>query len=181
MAVGIATTQVLVLGLGNVLLTDDGVGIHVIRTLERTLLGRSLPPAVRLCDGGTLGLNLLFELDSADALIAVDAMELGAPPGTVRAFDRAAFDARLCGKRGSVHELALADLLAAAELTGRRPTRRALVAVQPGSTDWGLEPTAPVAAAIPAACRIIEDLLEEWGHSPGVPRDAGCGALRAEA
>ncbi len=181
MTVGIATTQVLILGLGNVLLTDDGVGIHVIRALERTLSRRSPPPAVRLCDGGTLGLNLLFELDSADALIAIDAMDLGAPPGTVRAFDHAALDARLSGKRGSVHELALADLLAAAELTGRRPSRRALVAIQPGSTDWGLEPTAPVAAAIPTACRMIQDLLEEWGPSPGVPRDAGCGALRAEA
>ncbi|MDE2295627.1 MAG: hydrogenase maturation protease [Gammaproteobacteria bacterium] len=181
MAVGIATTQVLVLGLGNVLLTDDGVGIHVIRALERTLNGRSRPPAVTLCDGGTLGLNLLFELDSADALIAVDAMDLGAPPGTVRAFDHAALDARLSGKRGSVHELALADLLAAAELTGRRPSRRALVAIQPGSTDWGLDPTAAVAAAIPGACRLIQDLLEEWGDCPDVPRDAGCGARRAEA
>ena len=181
MAVGIATTRVLILGLGNVLLTDDGVGVHVIRTLERTLRGRSRPPAVRLCDGGTLGLNLLFELDSVDALIAVDAMDLGAAPGTVRTLDQAALDARLCGKRSSVHELALADLLAAAELTGRRPARRALVAIQPGSTDWGLEPTAPVAAAIPAACRIIQDLLEDWGDSHNGPRDADCGALRAEA
>ncbi len=181
MAVGIATTRVLVLGLGNVLLTDDGVGIHVIRTLERTLRGRSRPPPVRLCDGGTLGLNLLFELDSVDALIAVDAMDLGAAPGTVRTLDQAALDARLCGKRGSVHELALADLLAAAELTGRRPARRALVAIQPGSTDWGLEPTAPVAAAIPAACGLIQELLEDWDESEDGSRNADCDALRAEA
>ena len=71
-------------------------------------------------------------------------------------------DRQLCGKKRTAHEVALADLISAGELSGRAPERRALIAIQPASTDWGLTPTAAVAAAIPRACGAVRDLIERW-------------------
>lgn len=155
-------TRALLLGIGNVLLSDDGIGVHVIRSLDAS---RELPAAgadVTVCDGGTLGLELLGQLSDIDALIVVDASEFEAEPGAVRAFLGADMDAQVGGRRRSVHEVALADLLGAAALTGRTPPRRALVGIQPSSTDWGLEPTDAVRAAIPQACMTVMRLLGEW-------------------
>jgi hydrogenase maturation protease len=149
----------LVLGVGNSLLQDDGFGSHVAQALmERRLSG------MHVLDGGTIGLALLPEVERVDALVLVDAAELGEPPGTVRVFIDREIDAHLSGKRRSVHEVAILDLLAAAELRGCRPRHCALVAVQPACTDWGVEPTPPVRHAIPQACTAIERLTEDWRH-----------------
>jgi hydrogenase maturation protease len=145
---------ILILGLGNVLMCDDGAGVHALRDFA--------PPErshAALRDGGTLGLTLLPEVEACSGLIVFDAAMMGAAPGEVRRFVGAQMDAQLSGRKTSVHELALADLLAAADLLGAKPERRALIGVQPQRVDWGLEPTAAVAAALPAmraaACEII--------------------------
>ena len=155
-------TQTLVLGIGNVLLSDDGVGVHVVNTLnERAQIDKAGRNAV-FRDGGTIGLALLAEIEESAALIAVDAMDLGAAPGTVRTFRGSDMDAQLGGNKKTAHEVALADLIAAARLSGCAPERRALVAVQPESVQWGLSPTAAVLAAIPGACAAVMNLIEEW-------------------
>ncbi len=147
------------MGIGNVLLSDDGIGVHVARALEPLASdGR-----VSVRDGGTLGLTLLNEVHEVDALIVIDAMELDDAPGTVRAFEGEHMDAQLTGKRRSVHEVALADLIVAAALTRDTPMQRALVAIQPQSTAWGMTPTAAVGAAIPRACRTVRSMLDRWG------------------
>ncbi len=166
MSVEAATISTLLLGLGNVLLSDDGVGIHVLRALDGPRRARRADSPLVLRDGGTLGLNLLMELDGIGALIVIDAMELGCAPGTVRAFVGADMDRQLGGKCRSAHEVALADLMSAAALTGTMPALRALVAVQPASTDWGLAPTDAVGAAIPEACDAVLALLEDWDRVP---------------
>ncbi len=153
----------LVLGVGNTLLQDDGIGIHVTQALRDRQVedddgGR------RILDGGTIGLALLPDVEASDGLILVDAAELGEAPGTVRVFVDGQIDQHLSGKRRSVHEVAILDLLAAADIRGRRPRHCALVAVQPGTTEWGLEPTADVQAAVPRACDIIEQLDRKWRH-----------------
>jgi hydrogenase maturation protease len=71
-------------------------------------------------------------------------------------------DRQLAGSKRSAHEVALADLIQAARLSGCAPPRRALVGIQPEVTSWGLEPTPAVAAAIPRAVQCILNLLEEW-------------------
>lgn len=155
---------VLILGIGNTLLRDDGVGVHVMEALsERDSDGSE---GRRLCfrDGGTLGLSLLPDIETTDAVIVIDAADIACEPGTVRSFEGTAMDAQLGGKKRTAHEVALADLMSAARLLGRQPTRRALVAIQPGSTEWGLDPTEPVAAAIPRACAAVLSLLDRWGH-----------------
>ncbi len=151
--------SVLVLGLGNTLLSDDGVGVHVVEALRGA---SDHDEAVILRDGGTLALALLPELETAEALIVVDAAAFSAEPGAVRVFEGAAMDAQLAGKRHTVHEVNLVDLMGAAELSGVRPERRALVGIEPKSFEWGLAPTDPVAAAVPRACAAVNQLIAEW-------------------
>ena len=159
---GVAATHTLVLGLGNILLSDDGVGIHVIKALGRLEEAGEIGHVIALRDGGTIGLALLSEIEEFGSLIVVDAMELGETPGTVRVFQESDMDRQLCGKKRSAHEVALADLMMAAQLAGFGPKRRALVAIQPASTEWGLAPTQAVDAAIPEACRTVIGLLDRW-------------------
>ncbi|MBK8455802.1 MAG: HyaD/HybD family hydrogenase maturation endopeptidase [Phyllobacteriaceae bacterium] len=154
----------LVLGIGNSLLSDDGVGIHVVNALEAMRSdGAELRPfATR--DGGTIGLALLSEIAGRDDLIVVDAMELHAAPGTVRVFRDADMNRQLSGVKKSAHEVALADLIQASELAGFAPKRRALVAVQPEITTWGLTPTPAVQEAVDTARDEILSILAEWSN-----------------
>jgi hydrogenase maturation protease len=161
---GVAATHTLVLGLGNILLTDDGVGIHVIKALSRLEDAGEIGHVVALRDGGTIGLALLSEIEEFGSLIVVDAMQLGETAGTVGTFQGPDMDRQLCGKKRSAHEVALADLMMAAQLAGFGPERRALVAIQPASTGWGLSLTDPVRQAVPEACRRVVSLLDGWDH-----------------
>jgi len=151
--------KVLVLGVGNTLLQDDGLGVHVARRLRAR---PRVDTRATIIDGGTLGLSLLPDVEASAGFIVIDAAELGEPPGTVRVFEDTAMDRQLSGRKRSVHEVAVADLLAAATLTGHVPTPRALVAIQPRSTDWGLEPTAEASAAIESAAAAVSDVIERW-------------------
>ena len=159
MSASVTPARVLVMGIGYTLLQDDGVGVHVAEQFRA-----SLPPdsPITVLDGGTIGLSLLPEVEDADAVIIIDASEMGEQPGTVRQFRNGAIDRQLSGKRRTVHEVALADLFSAAEIRGRSPAERVLVAIQPGCTEWGLEPTNPVQAAIPRACAAIQALTDGW-------------------
>jgi hydrogenase maturation protease len=156
--------KVLVMGIGNSLLQDDGVGVHVVDALRTDFRGDWLRLALepRIIDAGTVGLALLPTVEDADTVIVVDAAEIGLAPGALRVFHNGDIDRLLSGKRRTVHEVALADLFAAAALRGRTPARRALIAIQPGSIDWGLNPTPAVKAAIPRACGAVWALLKSW-------------------
>ena len=153
--------KTIILGVGNTLLSDEGVGIHVLDALAKS----SLPQegVVDLIDGGTLSFTLAVAIEEADSLIVVDAAQLKSPPGTLRLFQGEDMDNFLLGNRkSSVHEVGLTDLMAIARLTERWPEKRALVAIQPQELGWGDAPTAPVQSAIPEACRQIEALVKEW-------------------
>ena len=159
MGAGGRVKKVLVMGVGNTLMQDDGVGICIIETLGKST---DTHPALHLVDGGTIGLALLPEIEDADAVIVVDASELGAPPGTLKVFHDSEIDGQLSGKQRTVHEVALLDLFSAAGILGKMPTRRALVAIQPECTDWGDGCTPPVLAAATEACAIINGLATDW-------------------
>jgi len=150
---------ILVLGIGNSLMGDDGAGVRAAMTLDGWAGARD---DILLRDGGTLGLSLLPEIESCDALIVLDAAMMGERPGAVKTFVGEEMDAQLAGKKHSVHELALSDLMAAAALTGGRPERRALIGVQPEIVDWGLEPSPAVAAAIGEMHQAVRALVERW-------------------
>lgn len=152
--------NVLVMGVGNTLLRDDGIGIHVTEAL-RSSSSRS---DWNILDGGTIGLALLPEIENADAVVIVDAAEIGAEPGTVQVFRNGEIDQLLARRRRSVHEVALVDLFSAAAIRGHAPAERALVAIQPADTGLGLQPTPAVREAIPRACDAVAELTRSWQH-----------------
>ena len=147
-----------VVGIGNSLLTDDGAGIHA---LERFAASNTRDDVVCI-DGGTVGLALLDRLTNLDGLVALDAMKLGKPPGTVTVLVGGQMDAHLRQQRGSVHEVGLSDLMDALRLRGDLPAHRALIGVEPEDMDWGTEPTAVVAAAVPEVAACTRMLVRNW-------------------
>ena len=128
--------RALVLGVGNILLGDEGVGVAVVRELERS--PAALPPGTRVGDGGTLGLDLLPLVETADDLVIVDALELGSEPGTVAVLRDGEVNGRLAGHI-STHQVGVADLIAAARLAGMLPERVSLVGIQPGVVEIGID------------------------------------------
>jgi len=156
------TLKTLVLGIGNTLLTDEGIGVHVLHALESRLANLS---DVTLLDGGTLSFTLAGPIEEADALIVVDAANIRSKPGEWSLLEGEEMDAFLMSNRkASVHEVGLTDLRAIAILAGHWPEKRAMLAIQPQTVDWGEHPTPAVAAAIPPACTAIHDLIRDWQH-----------------
>jgi len=151
--------SILVLGIGNNLLSDEGIGIHVLRYLQQH---HGDLPDVQYLDGGTLSFTLAEAIAACDGLIVVDAARLDAVPGSVRLFCDQAMDDYLKGKRGSVHEVGLTDLLDMARLTDDLPVKRCLVGVQPQSLDWGESPTPIVEQAIPEAASYVLGCIRDW-------------------
>ena len=149
----------LILGIGNTLLSDEGVGVHVVRYLEQH---HPNSPAVSFLDGGTLSFTLAEPIAEHDNLIVVDAARLGQPPGTVRCLEGAAMDRYLTGNRASVHEVGLMDLFDISRLSGTFPAHRALIGVEPAVLDWGEHPSAAVASAIPRAAQMALELAVRW-------------------
>ena len=151
-----------IVGIGNNLLTDDGAGIHALRKVALDNADKDLA----CIDGGTVGLALLDRLANLDGLIALDAMILGKAPGSVTVLQGEDMDTHLRNQRGSVHEVGLSDLLDALRLRGELPEHRALIGIEPENMDWGTEPTAPVAAAVPEAAALARQLVREWRADP---------------
>jgi len=148
-------SPLLILGIGNVLLGDEGFGVHVVEQLR--LNPGSLPAGARLVDGGTLGIELLPLIEDAAALVMVDAVELGEAAGTLRCIEGDAI-AGCFGGNLSAHQAGAADLIAVARLTGALPPRIALVGVQPESFGFSLELSPAVRAALPSAIEAVTRL-----------------------
>ena len=147
-------TPLLVLGLGNVLLEDDGLGAAAVALL---LDRYAAPPGVRVLDGGTLGLSLLPYLDSSDRLILIDAVRADAESGSLVRLDGEDV-APAVATRLSPHQVGVADLLDGARWLGRYPKRVVLVGVVPESMDLVVGLSPPVRCALPA---LIERIVEE--------------------
>ncbi len=160
---GTETGRILVLGLGNDLLTDEAVGIRVIRHLAER---QPRPEGVDLLDGGTLSFTLAGPIAAATGLIVVDAARLGATPGTVGVFEDEAMDRKLAGACSSVHEVGLTDLLDIARLTDSLPPRRCLVGIEPAEIGWGSALTPAVESAVPAAAARVVEIIERWRRHP---------------
>jgi len=150
--------SIAVVGIGNNLLQDDGVGIHALEHFEH----HHTDDDICCLDAGTVGLALMDRLTNLHGLVAVDAMRLGKTPGTITVLEGEEMDRHLRNHHGSVHELGLADILDALRLCGDLPPNRAIVGIEPEQMDWGTEPTRKVAAAIPSATAKIRDLVDDW-------------------
>jgi hydrogenase maturation protease len=140
--------NVLILGIGNLLLSDEGVGVHAVRRLAE----RRLPPGVEVLDGGTSGADLVDHLEGRTKVIVIDAASGDGPPGTVyrcEARDLIEQEGAL-----SLHEFGLADSLHMAEQLGCAPRRVIVLGVQPATLEPGLELSPEVAAALPGILKL---------------------------
>ena len=134
-----------VLGIGNILLTDEGVGVRVIERLEQEY---ELPPEVEIIDGGTCGMEMLEQLEDLDGLIVVDCVRCNQPPATpvlLKGDDVPVF----FRTKLSPHQVSLSDVLASLEFTDKAPKSIAIVGMQPVSMSLGMELSPEVAARVP--------------------------------
>lgn len=154
--------RTLVLGAGNLLLSDEGVGIHVIRRLEELY---DLPEGVQILDGGTLGLDLLFYLEGVENLVIVDAVEMDQEPGSLTRLEGDEVPSFLSLKM-SPHQIGIPDMLFAAKLRDMYPRNVVLWGVQPGLLVAGLELSPPVAAQLDVLVSKVLEELEAWGEHP---------------
>ena len=145
------TPRIIVLGIGNLLKGDDGVGVRIIEALNR----RALPEGVECVDGGTGGPTLVTCFEGAAALVIVDAVNLRAPPGTVRAFSLEEVEAGASRAPFSLHEVGILPMLELARELNRLPPVVRIVGVQPQRFDGGDRLSAAVEAAVPEAVTLV--------------------------
>jgi hydrogenase maturation protease len=150
---------ILVLGLGNLLLRDDGVGPTLLEQLARSTSNWS--NEVEFMDGGTQGLALLGHLAGRRAVIIVDALQTGAPPGTVHRLTLNELREISPGRANSGHEGNAGELLAAAQLLGELPDRLFVVGIEPEKIATGLGLSEAVRKAMPAALDQVACLLSQ--------------------
>jgi hydrogenase maturation protease len=147
-------SSLLILGLGNLLCSDDGLGVFVAQAIAAT---RIAPDGVKVLDGGTLGLSLLPYLEDAERAILVDAIMADEPAGTLVRLEGddvgPAVAARL-----SVHQVGVSDLIEAARWRDRIPPTLVLLGIVPLTTELGVGLSAPVLGSLPA---LVERVCEE--------------------
>ncbi|MFN8471185.1 MAG: HyaD/HybD family hydrogenase maturation endopeptidase [Anaerolineae bacterium] len=151
--------RTVVLGLGNPIMGDDGLGLVALERLRAL----EFAPPVTLVDGGTWGLALLGDVEAADSLLLLDALEIGAAPGSLHIV--AGDDIpRVFSTKLSPHQVDVRELLALATLRGTLPRRMILVGIQVAEVDLGLELSPAVASQVDAMVDAAVAVLASWGH-----------------
>jgi hydrogenase maturation protease len=149
----------LILGFGNILLGDDGAGVQLVERLRSQLSGS----ACEFIDGGTMSFSLLSHVEATNALLVIDAAELGEPAGSTMLFENDAMDRFLkSARRRTVHEVGLVDLLDMARVRDCLPRRRALLCIQPASIDWSESLSPAVEGGLANASVQACALLSRW-------------------
>jgi len=147
-----------VIGVGNLLLRDEGVGIHAVRELQK----RSFPPGVEVIDGGVAGIRLLDLFSGAQKLLLIDAAEMGLEPGAVARFTPEEVRFQSGDLKLSTHDVALPEVLAIARAVNQCPSEVIILGIQPKEISWGMELTPEVRGAVP---KVVELVLEEISDS----------------
>ena len=152
----ISPQKVVILGIGNLLLSDEGVGVHV----ANQLMEMDLPAEVSVVEGGTDGFRLIDIITEADRLIVVDAVKGGGPPGSIYHFD--IDEVRDCpsGFKTSVHQIGILEVINLSGLIGKKPYTT-VIGVEPKSLDMGMELSPEIKDKIP---RMIQLILDELKH-----------------
>ena len=148
-----------VLGLGNLLMQDDGLGVHTIRALREDFMW---PEQVELVDGGTLGLDLLPLVTDSARLLIIDAMDMGSEPGTVMRLEGEDVP-KAWAQKLSIHQAGVQDLLNIAYFQGWQPQKLVVLGIQPAAVTPGLGLTESVGGALPQLLQDVCGELTGWG------------------
>jgi hydrogenase maturation protease len=152
--------RTVVIGLGNPLMRDDGLGLAALDRLRATR-----PRHVELIDGGTWGMNLLPILESADRVLLLDAVDRGLEPGTPIELSGAEVPRYLAVKL-SPHQIDLRDVLALAEWRGTLPRELVVIGMQPARVEMGTELSDVLASRLDAMVANARDRLDRWAREP---------------
>jgi hydrogenase maturation protease len=148
--------NILILGVGNLLLSDEGVGVHV----AQKMMEMDMPPHVRVVEGGTDGFGLINIILEADRLILVDAVRGGGEPGAVYRFDIEDCPAEANIFKTSVHQVSILEVINLSGLIGSTP-KTTIIGVEPKSLEMGMELSAEIEAKIPAIIRLVMEEVEK--------------------
>jgi hydrogenase maturation protease len=160
MAMTCEPRRTVVLGLGNPLMADDGLGLVA---LERLRAEWEIPDSVTLADGGTWGMMLLPMIEEADELLLLDAIRAGQPPGTFTELAREQLP-RYFAHKLSPHQIDLREVLALTELRGTMPARVVAIGAEPERVEMSTELTPVVEARVDEVVQAAVHRLAAWGH-----------------
>lgn len=148
-----------VLGIGNILMGDEGVGVHVIRALKENYC---FPEHISLIDGGSMGLDLLPFLENTSKLLIVDAVFSGSPPGSIHVYEGPGIPSVLSHKT-SVHQVGVKDLIFALKFMNKSPEETCLIGVEPENMDILLDLSPRLKEVFPHLIRAVVTRLLRWG------------------
>ncbi|WP_289088174.1 HyaD/HybD family hydrogenase maturation endopeptidase [uncultured Veillonella sp.] len=151
--------SITLLGVGNILLSDEGVGVHVVNEMRQDY---TFTPEINIVDGGTMGMELLSYMRGMKKLLLVDAVQGGESPGTVYEFLHQETETYFA-EHISVHEVGMQDILRIRALQEDPLDDAVVIGVEPMSLDIGLEPTPLVQQAMPDMKQRIIAVLTNWG------------------
>jgi hydrogenase maturation protease len=146
---------ILILGIGNILLKDEGIGVHVANELQKA----QLPPDVEVMDGGTMGIDLLFYIEGRKKVIVVDTVKAGEDPGTMYRFT----DKDLSFKKDllrTAHGIDFSDVIRTSQMMGTKPDKVIFIGIEPLDMSEGMELSPLIAGRIPAIIGLVKKELE---------------------
>ena len=146
--------KVVVIGVGNLLLKDEGIGVHIAHALQKM----DISQGIKIIDGGTSP-DLIAYSEAGDKLIIIDAMKGGDRPGTIYRLHPQDLTPEARGAL-SVHELGVEQSLKMMNLIGNAPKEVTIIGIEPKEIDWGTEPSVDLQQKIP---QIIKVVLKEIG------------------
>lgn len=156
---GLFTAENTVLGIGNIILSDEGFGVRVVEYLEKNF---TFPENVQLIDGGTLGIELTHFVTGTKRLLIVDSIDSGAKPGKTFHLRDDEIKKHFAQKI-SAHEVGIQDVLTMLEVTGRKIPHVELIGAQPFSLEAGTELTSQMKKLVPLFADKAAEILKSWG------------------
>ena len=150
--------KIIVLGIGNILISDEGFGVRVVEKLQECY---EFPDNVQLLDGGTMGYELLHRLIGIQKLILIDAVNGGAAPGTLFRFSGPEVNAYY-RQKVSMHQLGIQEVLAMLEITDNTVPDLLVLGVQPASLEFGLDLSPIIEAAAETVAAQVITQLKDW-------------------
>ena len=150
--------RVTILGLGNILLSDEGVGVHVVNEFQKRY---EVPPYVEIVDGGAAGLDLIPFIEGREKVVMVDAVNFDREPGYIDVLENEQIPVRLTQK-ASMHHLGLMDVLCIVRMSGNVPRELCIIGIQPKSLELGIDMTPEIWDKQEALIERLVKKLHEW-------------------
>lgn len=147
--------RILVLGVGNLLLSDEGVGVHV----AQRMMTMDMPPEVQVVEGGTDGFGLVNVITEADRMILIDAVKGGGQPGSIYRFEIEDCPPYPDIFKTSVHQISILEVINLSSLIGTTP-RTTIIGIEPACMEMGMELSPAVEAKVPRVIQMIKEEVE---------------------